>query len=92
MGELEPQEIGLVEKIMVSMSYIVRRNLRKSVLKRMVRFTLVGGSSTLIYWGLLYLLTDVVGLWYMSSAVLGAGIVYFYSFTLHSIWTFKRKK
>lgn len=74
---------------MVTMPY---NGKRKKLLRRMGKFALVGGSGSLLYWLFLYIFTDLVGLWYMFSAIICTGIIFFYSFTLHSVWTFRRGK
>lgn len=56
---------------------------------RIIKFAIVGGSGTTIYMSLLYILTEWVGLWYMASAAVGIGVVFFYSYNLNSRWTFR---
>ena len=60
--------------------------------KRVFKFAVVGLSGTAIYMGILYSLTEWVHLWYMASAVVGTGVVFFYSYTLNNRWTFKDRK
>jgi dolichol-phosphate mannosyltransferase len=41
--------------------------------------------------GLIYLLTDIAGLWYMSSAILVSVILAVISFTINYLWTWRIK-
>lgn len=50
----------------------------------------VSGAGTQIC--LLYLFTDVVGIWYLYSSIISFGIAVFISFTLQKFWTFKDKE
>lgn len=77
-----------------SVRSVMIENLSKFLLgkKRMLKFAIVGLSGTAIYMGLLYTLTEWVGLWYMASAVIGTGVVFLYSYNLNNRWTFKDRK
>lgn len=57
--------------------------------KRMVKFCIVGGSGIGINIGILFLLTDKLGLLYLISAIFSWEITILSMFTLHELWTFR---
>jgi len=56
---------------------------------RIGRFLVSGGLATLVNLGLLYVLTDWVGVWYLISAIISFAAAFFVSFTLQKFWTFE---
>ena len=56
-----------------------------------LRYCVVGGTATVVDFGLLYILTEFAGFWYMLSATVsfigGAATNYL----LNRVWTFKNK-
>lgn len=59
-------------------------------LEKFFKFALVGGIGAIITWGLIYILTEYMHLWYMFSSVIATLIAMTSNFILNSIWTFKR--
>jgi dolichol-phosphate mannosyltransferase len=59
---------------------------------RMVKFGIVGGSSIGLYEGMLYLLTEKLGLLYIVSAIVSWVVTILYMFLLHEYWTFKDRR
>jgi dolichol-phosphate mannosyltransferase len=55
---------------------------------QLLRFLLAGGVGLLLYYGLLYTLTEWAGVWYLFSAIIGFVACYSVNFTLHRKWTF----
>lgn len=56
---------------------------------RVLRFILAGGTSALSQIAVLYLLTDVFGIWYLYSSILSFVFALFLSFTLQKFWAFR---
>ncbi|RMF86278.1 MAG: GtrA family protein [Nitrospirae bacterium] len=58
-------------------------------MRRLLRFLAAGATAAATQTLLLYLLTEVAGLWYLwaSSVAFGAGVVV--SFLLQKLWTFE---
>lgn len=56
---------------------------------QIARFSIVGLSSAIIDFGLLYVLTDHFGLYYLLSATISFTIAAIYNFLLNRNWTFK---
>jgi len=57
--------------------------------KRIVKYLIAGGTSTSVDLILLYILTDILGFWYLTSAILAFSIAFFVSFFLQKFWTFR---
>lgn len=57
--------------------------------KKIFRFIISGASATAVDIFLLFYLTEIVGLWYIHSAVLAFGASFFVSFYLQKYWTFE---
>ncbi len=60
-------------------------------LTQVMRFLSAGGLGVLLYYLILYILTDVAGVWYMVSAVIASIVNYISNFVLQKFWTFKNK-
>jgi len=57
--------------------------------KKFGKFCLVGSAGFLIAYGLLWILTEKAGMWYMHSALVAQVAATIWSFTLSLKWTFK---
>jgi len=60
--------------------------------RRLFKFGLIGGSGTLVGLGVLYFLTDVVGLYYLISNVIAFGCSVSNNYLWNSKWTFNDKE
>ena len=58
---------------------------------RMIRFGLVGLSGIVVNTGILYLLTDFVGVYYLWSSVIAIQVSILSNFILNDIWTFSSR-
>lgn len=56
---------------------------------RVVRFVAAGSTAAISQLVLLYILTDIIGLWYLASSIIAFCIAVLISFVLHKFWTFK---
>ncbi len=54
-----------------------------------LRFLIAGCTGAAVNLGLLYVLTDIVGLWYLLSSVLAFIVSFLVSFRLQKYWAFK---
>ncbi len=63
-----------------------------NLLIQLIRYVVVGGVAFLVDWGLLYILTEFVGLHYLLSATLSflAGLVV--NYVLSTYWIFRHSK
>lgn len=57
--------------------------------KRIIKYLIAGGTSALVDLSLLYILTDILGIWYLISACLAFATAFFVSFFLQKFWTFR---
>jgi len=64
----------------------------KCLLKRMIKFAIIGGIGVPIQLGLTYLLTEYAHMWYILSLAITIGITFIWNFTMNSIWTFRKDK
>ena len=58
---------------------------------KFLKFCLVAGIGFLIQAGTLLLLTEVFGLWYLFSFIIGVILATVWNFTGHLKWTFRSK-
>jgi putative flippase GtrA len=59
-----------------------------SNIHRVLKYLISGSIATAVDLGLLYVLTDWLGVWYLASAVIAFLIAFVVSFTLQKFWTF----
>jgi release factor glutamine methyltransferase len=71
---------------------VPREKYALQLLTTFIKYLTVGLPNAVIYFGSLYLLTDVLGLWYMLSVCIAVALQAVTSFLLHRIWTWRRKK
>jgi len=57
-----------------------------------LRFLISGAIAAAVDIGSLYLLTDLIGLWYLNSAVLAFTVSLVVSFSLQKFWTFDDRR
>ncbi|MFH1990495.1 MAG: GtrA family protein [Patescibacteria group bacterium] len=60
-------------------------------LSQILRFLSAGGPGVLLYYLILYILTDIAGVWYMVSAVIASVVNHSLNFVFQKFWTFKNK-
>ena len=63
----------------------------KATLKQMAKFYIVGGSGTVVNLGIVYILTQFAGVWYLLSACAGIAVSVTTNFLGNKAWTFKTK-
>jgi dolichol-phosphate mannosyltransferase len=61
-------------------------------LRRFVKFCIVGGSGVLVNMGLLWLLTEVAGLFYLVSSVVAVETAIVNNFVWNDVWTFHDRR
>ncbi|MEI6596731.1 MAG: GtrA family protein, partial [bacterium] len=57
--------------------------------KRIIKYLIAGGTAASVDLVLLYILTDILGVWYLISACVAFSIAFFVSFFLQKFWTFR---
>lgn len=76
----------------IYLGYVLHLMRTSGEFKRMVKFCIVGGSGIGINEGLLFLLTDKLGLPYLISAIFSWETTILSMFTMHELWTFRDLK
>jgi len=71
---------------------LIRFVSQRPVVAQIFKFLISGGVVAVTELALLYLFTDIVGIWYLFSLVLAFTISFFVSFTLQKFWTFEDKE
>jgi dolichol-phosphate mannosyltransferase len=61
-------------------------------IKRFIRFCLVGSSGIFVNIGLLWFITEFIGLFYLISAIFSIEIAIVSNFILNEYWTFKDRR
>jgi dolichol-phosphate mannosyltransferase len=56
-----------------------------------MRFLSAGGLGVLLYYMVLYILTDLFGVWYVASAVIASLVNWTSNFVFQKYWTFQNK-
>ncbi len=59
---------------------------------KMIRYVISGGFATVLDLALLYIFADIIGIWYLLSAIIAFIIAFFASFFLQKYWTFRNKE
>ncbi|KKN79341.1 hypothetical protein LCGC14_0341230 [marine sediment metagenome] len=57
-----------------------------------IKYSLVGMIGVGIHFGILWYLTEQVGLWYILSAIIAITLASMNNFALNYLWTFKNRK
>ncbi|MFH0955625.1 MAG: GtrA family protein [Candidatus Falkowbacteria bacterium] len=57
--------------------------------KQVIKYLIAGGTAAFTDLSLLYILTDILGIWYLISACLAFAVAFFVSFFLQKFWTFR---
>jgi len=60
--------------------------------RRILKFSIVGGSGILVNEGLLWLLTEIIGVFYLLSGLIAVEASILSNFILNDIWTFKDRR
>lgn len=76
----------MIEKIKKTYTVIDNRYPTKV---KIVRYLISGGTAATVNLSFLYFFTDILGIWYIISAVLSFLIAFLVSFSLQKYWTFK---
>ena len=54
-----------------------------------IKYIISGGTAAGVDLGLLFIMTDLLKIWYIASATIAFLIAFFVSFTLQKFWTFR---
>lgn len=57
--------------------------------RRLIKYFISGGASAAVDLIILYILTDILGIWYLLSSIVAFAVAIGVSFTLQKFWTFR---
>ena len=60
----------------------------KKILAEIVRFGIIGVLATLLDWGIFYVLTNFLGVYYVVSSVIGFCVSVIFNYLLSRVWVF----
>ncbi len=69
----------------------VKKILKKKSFQEVIKYMVVGGIGTLIDFGLLYVLVEFAGVWYLLAAILSFVAAVINNYILNKVWTFQDK-
>ncbi|GEM_PF-74364 len=69
-----------------------RQSQLRQLLNTFIKYLIVGLPNSVIYFGSIYLLTDILKLWYMLSVGIAVVLQAVTAFLLHRVWTWRHKK
>jgi len=61
-------------------------------LKQFLKFGIVGGTSALVSFVILFTFTQWVGVWYLYSSIIAYILSAIYNFSANKLWTFRNKE
>lgn len=70
----------------------MKKLLKHDLTKQILKFTVVGGSAFLIDYSLLYILTDICNIYYLTSSVISFIVSFIFNYILSIKWVFSAKK
>ncbi len=66
--------------------------LEKKIVRQILKFTVVGGLAFLIDYGLLYILTEFIGIHYLISSIISFTVSVIFNYILSIKWVFDVNK
>ena len=75
----------MINSIRTTYAYLTEKHPKKT---KIARYVISGGTAAAVDLILLYLLTDLFGIWYITSSILAYLVAFMVSFTLQKFWTF----
>ncbi len=72
--------------------HLLRLSWEKREIYRILKFALVGLSGVFVNLGILWMLTDIVGFYYLLSAVFSIEASIISNFVMNDVWTFRDRK
>ena len=71
---------------------MIKKVLSKNIVKQILKFGVVGGGAFLIDYSLLFILTDIFHIYYLTSSVISFIVSFIFNYILSITWVFEAKK
>jgi len=91
-GESKLKTTDAFKWLALILKMFLYRHLHREESKSFLKFCLVGLLGFLVNTGLLWILTDVVGLYYVLSSAISIEASIIFNFSLNDSWTFRNRK
>lgn len=91
-GNSKLKKYDVVNSLRYLARIFIARLSRKLGVQRFIRFCTVGATGILVNQGLLWLLTDRAGIYYLYSSLISIEVSILSNFVLNDLWTFRDKR
>ena len=71
---------------------MIKKVLSKNIVRQILKFGVVGGGAFLIDYSLLFILTDIFHIYYLTSSVISFIVSFIFNYILSITWVFEAKK
>jgi len=87
--QFHPVPNSMIIMVRVKTLETILRISRNTGLRRLIKFFTVGATGIVVNQGLLWLLTDIFGIYYLHSALISIEASIFSNFIFNDLWTFR---
>jgi dolichol-phosphate mannosyltransferase len=91
-GKSKLKAAGALTWLALILKMFLCRHLHREESRSFLKFCLVGALGFLVNTGLLWILTDGVGLYYVLSSAISIEVSILFNFSLNDSWTFRNRK
>ncbi len=86
-------EFSILTNFLLNNYWTWRDRMGKSFFRKFLQYHIsVGVSAVLANWLLLVFLTEVAGIYYLISNLIGIGVGMLFNFVLNDLWTFRQRQ
>ncbi len=86
-------ELSILTNFLLNNYWTWRDRMGKSLFRKLLQYHIsVGVSAVLANWLLLVFLTEVAGIYYLISNLIGIGVGMLFNFVLNDLWTFRHRE
>jgi dolichol-phosphate mannosyltransferase len=84
-------ELSIISNFLLNDFWTWRERIKKKFYRRLIQYHITAGiTAFLANWLLLIFLTEVIGIYYMISNLIGIGVGMLSNFILNDLWTFRQ--
>ncbi len=86
-------ELSIISNFLLNNMWTWKDRLKKRLFHRVLQYHIsVGMTALFANWVLLILFTEVFGLYYLLSNLIGIGVGTLFNFVINDLWTFREKQ